>query len=359
VAEPPFNERLKALPRTVPFVGPETIAREDGVVFKARLGANESAFGISPEARKAIWENSPSFYGDPTNFDLRVELAERNGIRKERVLVGAGIDGLFALLCQAFVDAGTPVVTSQGSYPTFNYFATRFGAAVTAVPYKGWETDLDALSRAAAETEAPLVYLANPDNPTGTFHKRAAVEAFLAGLPEGCVPLLDEAYCDFAPAGETPEIESRAIRLRTFSKAHGMAGMRVGYLIADEAIVEGLNKIRVQFEVNRLAQIAALASLGDPGFLADVVVAVAVGREDYYALGKSLALETIPSATNFVSFDLETPERVRAAIDALKRRGVFVRTGPPPNDRLLRVTVGKEEQRALFAEALKAVLPEL
>ncbi len=350
----PFSKQLLSLPTSIPFVGPETIEREQNIKFKARLGANESAFGISPHAEKAIKDASPiTYYGDPTNFNLRTELSKVHGVSMDRILVGGGIDGLFSLLAQAFIEPGTPVTTSKGSYPTFNYFMTLFGATLNQVPYKGFAPDLDALVH-----ESRLIYLANPDNPTGFFHTKPAVKALCEKIPQNGMLILDEAYLDFAPSEENLPLGDEGphvIRMRTFSKAHGMAGMRIGYLIADEEVVAGLNKIRNQFQVSRLAQIAALASLKDPAFIESVIAKVAAGRGEYYALGEKLGLKTLPSSTNFVSFDLETPERVASMMEALKGKGIFVRTGPPPNNRLLRVSVGSPSERALFAAALNSL----
>jgi len=224
------------------------------------------------------------------------------------------------------------------------------------VPYQDYRVDLEGLAAKAAEMNAPLVYLANPDNPTGTFHGRSAIETFLGAVPEDTIAVIDEAYADFAPKGELAPISDGAIVLRTFSKAHGMAGLRIGYMIADEEVITGLNRIRVQFQVSRIAQEAALASLDDPDFIQGVVAEVAKGREEYAALGSELKIPVLPSHTNFVSFDIADQERVKALILALEKEGVFVRTGPPPNNGLLRVSVGTSEQRALFAEAFKSVL---
>jgi len=358
--EPPFTKQLRSLPASIPFVGPETIEREENIRFQARLGANESAFGISPNAEQAIKDGATAtYYGDPTNFNLRTELAGVHGVSINQILVGGGIDGLFSLIAQAFIEPGTPVTTSRGSYPTFNYFTTLCGAALGLVPYRDFCPDLNALAKEAQRSKSRFVYLANPDNPTGIFQIRNRLENFISKLPEDCLLILDEAYIDFSPPPEILPVGKegpRVIRMRTFSKAHGMAGMRIGYLIADQEVVAGLNKIRNQFQVSRLAQIAALASLKDSAFIDSVVAAVAAGREDYHAIGEELGIKTLPSASNFVAFDLGSPKRVSAVLEALKRKGIFVRTGPPPNNRLLRVTIGAPRERTLFAAVFKEIL---
>jgi histidinol-phosphate aminotransferase len=176
-------------------------------------------------------------------------------------------------------------------------------------------------------------------------------------MPEGCLLLLDEAYAEFAPAGELPPVEAedrRVIRLRTFSKAHGMAGLRVGDGFTTAGNIDAFNRIRLHFGVGRLSQVAALASLGDPEFAAGVVRQVAEGRADYEALGLELGIVTQPSLTNFVPFDFETSANSDRMLALLDEAGVFVRKpGVAPLDRFVRVTVGTLAQREAFATAFR------
>jgi histidinol-phosphate aminotransferase len=207
------------------------------------------------------------------------------------------------------------------------------------------------------------VYLANPDNPAGTWHTADDLQAFLEALPGDCLLLLDEAYIDFAPAQALLPIDAsdpRVLRLRTFSKAHGMAGARIGYAIGNAETISAFEKIRLHFGVNLVAQAGALASLEDTSYLQAVVAEVEKGRQDYEKLAHSLGLATIPSATNFVSIDVGGPGRARALLAALAARDVFVRMpGAPPLDRCIRVTVGTPEQRELFATIMRQVWPTI
>ena len=208
------------------------------------------------------------------------------------------------------------------------------------------------------ETRAPLVYLANPDNPMGTWHDAGPVAEFIAALPEDCVLVLDEAYGQFAPASVKLEEDvgnPRVIRMHTFSKAYGMAGARIGYAIAHSETIEGFNKIRNHFAVNRVAQVGALASLQDPDFVRSVVAQVAEGREDYMKLASDMGLHALESATNFVAIDAGGDgERARRLLRLLEARGAFVRMpGVAPLDRCIRVTVGTAEERARFAERFR------
>jgi len=358
----PFTALVQSLPATVPFVGPEAIERLRGRTFQARIGANESAFGISPKAAAAMREavGQVSWYGDPESFDLRQALTAKHGVAMEEICVGGGIDELLGLVVRMTVTPGTPVVTSLGAYPTFNYHVAGFGGRLITVPYVEDREDPASLLAAVKQERAPLVYLANPDNPMGTWHDAGVVADLIETLPEGCLLVLDEAYIEFAPEGLAPPIDTgnpRVIRMRTFSKAHGMAGARIGYAIGHRELITGLNKIRNHFGLNRIAQAGALASLGDPDFLAQVAVQVEVGRQETYALAQRLGLSAIPSATNFVAIDVGSGERAKAILQALQEEDVFIRMpGVPPLDRCIRVTIGTSEDRALFATAFEKAL---
>jgi len=360
----PFTAIVRDLPAAVPFVGPETMERDRGRVFRARIGANESAFGLSPKAAAAMREaiERVSWYGDPENFELRSALAERHGVALEEICVAGGIDELLGLIVRMTVSPGTPVVTSLGAYPTFNYHVAGFGGVLQTVPYKDDHEDPEALLAATRTHSAPLVYLANPDNPMGTWHDAAAVRAFLNAVPEGTLAALDEAYIEFAPDGTSPPIDTgdpRVIRLRTFSKAHGMAGARIGYAVTHRDLITGLNKIRNHFGVNRIAQAGALASLQDSDFAAKVAAEVEAGRRDYMALAEQLGFSAIPSATNFVAIDVGSGDRARAILQALLGEDVFIRMpGVAPLDRCIRVTVGTPGDRAAFAAAFEKVAAE-
>lgn len=361
----PFTALLRSLPATTPFVGPEAIERQRGRTFEARIGANESAFGISPKAAAAMREavERISWYGDPESYDLRQALAAKHGVAMEEICVGGGIDELLGLVVRMTVTPDTPVVTSLGAYPTFNYHVAGFGGRLVKVPYVEDREDPESLLAAVKAEGAPLVYLANPDNPMGTWHQAAAISDFIAALPQNSLLVLDEAYIEFAPDGLAPAIDTgdpRVIRMRTFSKAHGMAGARIGYAIAHRELITGLNKIRNHFGLNRIAQAGALASLGDADFLAQVAAEVEAGRQDYYALTRRLGLSAIPSATNFVAIDVGSGERARAILQALQDENVFIRMpGVAPLDRCIRVSVGRPEERALFAAAFEKALASL
>jgi len=362
----PFTPLIKELPATVPFVGPETQERHRGRPFKARLGANESVFGPSPNAIAAMETGAAEvwMYGDPENFELRDALAAHHRVGTENVTVGEGIDGLFHVVAQMFIEEGVPVVTSLGGYPTFNYQIAGQGGTLHTVPFAGDREDLEGLAAKAREVEARLVYVANPDNPMGTWWNASEVQAMIDALPEDCVLCLDEAYIDFAPEGTAPPLDAtnpKVLRFRTFSKAYGMAGARIGYAIGEPGLIKAFDKVRNHFGVNRIAQAGALAALGDQAYLRDVVRQVAEGRERIAEIASANGLSALPSATNFVAIDCGGDDaRAKAVLAGLIERDVFVRMPwVAPQNRCIRVSVGHPADLDLFADALAGVLKAL
>jgi histidinol-phosphate aminotransferase len=356
---------IEAIPATTPFVGPEQLMRETGQRDLVRLGANESAFGPSPKAVAAMTSELErlSWYGDPESLDLRDALADKHGCRPSQIVVGAGIDDLMGIAVRGFLPTGGLALTSRGTYPTFNYHVIGYGGKLAFADYRDdCKPDLDALAEIARARKPSIVYLANPDNPSGSFHGRDDVRRFHQSLPHDSLFMLDEAYADFVEPQELlpMEFDDGIIRLRTFSKAYGMAGARIGYALLTERHAATFQKIRLHYGINRNAQIGALASLADDAFRERVVRETARARDEYYALARELGCGYIESRTNFVCIDLGTPERATRVMDELLKRGVWIRKpGAPPLDRFVRVSAGTEPMRAAFANALRAVLAEV
>ena len=356
---------IEAIPLVTPFIGPEELMREGGHASLLRLGANESMFGPSPRAVAAMSAELPriSWYGDPESFDVREALALRHGCSINEISVGAGIDDLMGLAVRAFIAPGGCALATRGTYPTFSYHVTGFGGTLETVPYRqdGF-VDVDALIERAKALRPAIVYLANPDNPSGTVLPVAQVERLFEALPRESLLFLDEAYADFVEgeSADASQVHPRLVRVRTFSKAYGMAGARIGYAIATARNVRTFQKIRLHYGVNRNAQIGALAALADTEFHRYVVQEVAAGREEYYQLAQSLGCGALRSAANFVCIDFDTNDHATAVMNALLARGVFVRKpGAPPLDRYVRVSVGTAAERAEFGARLRAVLNDL
>jgi histidinol-phosphate aminotransferase len=362
---PRFTRLVQSLPATVPFVGPETQERARGGVFDARLGANELGFGPSPHVVQVMADASAGqwMYADPENHDLKAGLATHMGVTPAHVVVGEGIDGLLGYLVRLLVEPGDAVVTSDGAYPTFNFHVAGYGGVLHKVPYLGNHEDPAALIESARALRPKLIYLANPDNPMGSHHGGAVIEAMIEQVPEGSLLALDEAYIEFAPPGTAPRIDPddpRVIRLRTFSKGHGLAGARVGYAVGAPGLIAAFDKVRNHFGMNRAAQLGALAALQDPAHLAATVARVAAARARLAQIAQDNGLRPLPSATNFVTMDCgKDGAFARAVLAGVVRRGVFIRMPfVAPHDRCIRVSTGPDDQLAAFARVLPEALAE-
>ncbi|MBF9024823.1 pyridoxal phosphate-dependent aminotransferase [Roseobacter sp. HKCCD5988] len=363
MTSPRYTKLIDSLPAKVPFVGPEAQERAQGFNFVARLGANESVFGPSPKAIAAMQAAARDvwMYGDPELYNLRNSLAAHHRVAPENIVVGEGIDGLLGYLVRLLVAEGDPVVTSLGAYPTFLYHVAGFGGQVTTVPYKDDHEDPEALLAAARATGAKLLYLANPDNPMGTWHKAEAIERLIAALPPETVLILDEAYADTAPQEAIPAMDvshPRVIRMRTFSKAYGLAGLRVGYAIGHHELIRAFDKIRNHFGMGRIAQAGALAALKDQDYLNQTVKKISQARAEIARIVQDNGLTPLPSATNFVAVDCGRDGAYAAALlNELTKRGVFLRMPAiAPLNRSIRISCGDAAMLAhLEAELPKAL----
>lgn len=360
---PSFTSIVSSLPETVPFVGPEALERRSGVATRARLGANESGFGPSPLAIEAMRNEAARSwaYPDPENHDLRMALAARLGVSMDEIAIGEGADGLMGLAVRLFIAPGDKVVTSLGAYPTFNYHVAGYGGALEFVPYQNVNEDLAGLLAAVRKNNARMVYLANPDNPMGSFWPAEDVNAFIAALPETCVLLLDEAYGELAPKNGLPAIDTsqgNVLRLRSFSKAYGLAGMRCGYAIGHRQVIGAFNRVRNHFGVNRLVQAGALAALADEAHLARIRHEIATSRQRIVSISNALRLNALASATNFVTVDCGRDGAfAQRVLEELGKLGVFIRKPMAPGlDRYIRISAGPEPEMKILEEALPLAL---
>lgn len=362
-AYPFLTDLVRDLPATVPFIGPEALQRSRGRAFRARIGANESVFGPSPKAVAAMEAAAAGsfMYGDPENYDLRVAIAEHHGVRPENVVIGEGIDGLLGLAVKLAVAPGEAVITSDGAYPTFNYHVAVGGGRLVKVPFLNDREDLGAVLEAGKSSNAKIVYISNPNNPMGSWWPAADIEAVIAKLPPAALLCLDEAYCDTAPPESVPPIDvtnPQVLRFRTFSKAYGLAGARVGYALGEAGLIAIFDKIRNHYGMSRSGQIGALAALLDQDYLAKTVAAIAAGRERIGAIARINGLAALPSATNFVTIDCgRDGTYAKRILDEIVARDVFVRMpGVAPLNRCIRVTVGTMADLDVFAEVLPEAL---
>ena len=359
MSRPPFTPVIEALPRLVPFVGPEALERARGRPFRARLGANESIFGASPAA-VAVMEKAAAEswkYADPENHELRAALAAFYELAIDNVVVGEGIDGLLGLTCMMFLTPGETVVTTDGAYPTFNFHVLSHGGRLVKVPMRDDREDLAALLHTAARENAKILYVSNPNNPMGSWWPAEEISRLIAGLPEGMLLILDEAYCDTAPPGTTPPLDmanAQVVRYRTFSKAYGLAGARIGYALGHADVIQAFDKVRNHYGINRAGQLGALAALEDQAYLKEAVARIVRARDRISEVARASGLIALSSATNFVAIDCgQDGAFAKRVLDGLLSRDVFVRKpAVAPQDRCIRVSCGRDEDLAIFAEAL-------
>ncbi len=361
--DPRLTALAASLPDTVPFVGPETQERAANRPFDARLGANELGFGPSPKAISAMQSAAIDawMYADPENHDLKMALAAHHSVSPDNIAIDAGIDTLLGILVRLLVDAGTDVVTSAGAYPTFNYHVAGFGGVLHQVPYIDDHEDPAALLEKVKQTGAKLVYLANPDNPMGTLQSAGSVEHMVEQLPNDCLLILDEAYGEFAPSGDLPTIQvddPRIIRMRTFSKAYGLAGARLGYALGHTDLIRSFNKVRNHFGMCRISQAGALAALEDQEYLEQTLEKVAISKETIASIARDNGLMPLPSATNFVAIDCGGDGAfARAIVTELAKRRIFIRMPfVAPQDRCIRISCGPQDELDALAAALPAAL---
>ena len=358
-----FTPVIAALPSTTPFIGPEALERRNQTKILARIGANESVFGPSPKAIAAMQaEAGESWqYGDPENHDLKSALAKHLGIASENIACGGGIDGLLGIMVRLFIEPGDAVATSLGAYPTFNFHVAAAGGKLVTTPYVNDHEDPRSLIDLAKRERAKLLYFANPDNPMGSHWPANDVQWLIDNMPDGCTLILDEAYIEFAPESTAPAIDvsrGNVLRFRTFSKAHGLAGARVGYAFGHRDLTSAFDKIRNHFGISRMSQAGVIAAINDQQWVREVKSKVIAARARIRDMARSNGLTPLPSATNFMAIDCgRDAAYAKSIVDGLLHHGIFIRMpGVAPLNRCIRVSAGTEKDLDMFAGALPKVL---
>ncbi|HTQ74554.1 MAG TPA: histidinol-phosphate transaminase [Burkholderiales bacterium] len=339
------------------------LAREMGLKEKSiiKLASNENPFGVSPRAKAAIRKAIAELerYPDGNAFDLKAALSKRYNVPEECIVVGNGSNDLLEMAAAVFLAPGRSAVYSEHCFAVYPLATQSRGARSIVVPAKTYGHDLDAMLAAIA-ADARVVFVANPNNPTGTFVPGAELEAFIARVPRQVAVVVDEAYTEYLP----PELRydsvawlkkySNLILTRTFSKVYGLAGLRVGFGFMQPDVAELLNRVRQPFNVNSLALAAATAALSDTKFVAKSTRMNRAGMAVLERAFKRLGLEIIPSCANFITFRVP---RAAAVYEKLLRQGVIVRPlGGYRMPEHLRVTVGTPKENRRFLEALAAAL---
>jgi histidinol-phosphate aminotransferase len=338
------------------------LERELGITGSIKLASNENPLGPSPRAVAAAQAALAELarYPDGGGFDLRRALAERHCVEMACVTLGNGSNDVLDMVARAFLHPCVETVMAEHAFAVYPISSQAVGATIRIAPAKDYGHDLDAM-RALVGEHTRVVWVANPNNPTGTWLKREPLRAFLGSLPEHVVAVVDEAYVEYVDAPEYPDASQwlgelpNLVVTRTFSKAYGLAALRVGYALSSPAIADLLNRVRQPFNVNSMALAAAQAALDDPGHIRRGVELNRQGMAQIVEGLKALGLGHIPSVGNFLAIDLDQPAGL---IDqALLREGVITR--PIANYGLpnhLRVTVGLPEENARFLGALAKAL---
>ena len=338
------------------------LERELGISGSIKLASNENPLGPGPLARAAIAGhlNELGLYPDGGGFDLRRVLAEHHGVSPQCVTLGNGSNDVLDLVARVFLRPGVESLFSEHAFAVYPIATQAVGATARIAPARDYGHDLEAMA-ALISDRTRVVWIANPNNPTGTWLHSEALRGFIDSLPKTCVVVVDEAYTEYVDEPEFPDTSRwigtypGLIVTRTFSKAHGLAGLRVGYALSDPQIADLLNRVRQPFNVNSLAQAAAAAAISDRDHVRASVGLNRAGMAQLAAGLEALGLSYIPSVGNFVSLDLGRP--AGPMNEALLRLGVIVR--PIANYGLpnhLRVSIGLPEENARFIAALGTVL---
>jgi histidinol-phosphate aminotransferase len=342
----------------------EEVRRELGLETVIKLASNENAWGASPLALAAVRDSLAGVhrYPDMSARILREALARRFDVALENVVVGSGSEGIMATIMRTFLCDDDELLTAADTFVGFMVLARASGRRLALVRRRpDYRYDLAAMAKALGE-RTKIVYLANPDNPTGTIFTRAEFDAFMAGVPEHTLVIYDEAYFEFASGDpQFPDSMSyrydNVITLRTFSKAYGLAGLRIGYGFAHADLVGNLLKVKLPFEPSVPAQAAGLAALADRDFLARTLAGTAAGMEVLREGLERYGFDPLPSRANFLAVPTEGPAFCEDLCRRLLKRGAVVRPlrafGFPD---CFRVTVGTPEENAFFLEALEAAL---
>ncbi|MCQ8180087.1 histidinol-phosphate transaminase [Methylomonas sp. SURF-1] len=355
-------EGVQQLMPYVPGKPAEELQRELGLSEVIKLASNENPLGTGRKVAEAIQNTLPEIarYPDGSGYNLKTAISARWGVDLAQITLGNGSSEILELVMRTFVAPEHEVVFAQHAFALYPILTQAVGAKAVVVPAKNYSHDLDAM-RAAVTDKTRVVFIANPNNPTGTLLASQAVEDFIASLPKSVLCVLDEAYYEFVdPAVRTESMQwpiqyPNLVIARTFSKAYGLAGLRIGFGVSSPEVADLLNRVRQPFNGNMLALAAAEAAMTDAEYLAETVSVNNAGMAQLTAAFTALDLPWIPSSGNFVSVDMKQP--ALPVYQALLQKGVIVR--PVANYEMpnhLRVSIGTERENQIFIDALAQVL---
>ena len=359
---PPYIESLEPYKPGKPIA---ELQKELGITDVVKLASNENPLGASPLALEEMRHHMEDLHRYPNGgLDLREVLAGRFRLKIGNVIAGSGSEGIMSNIIRAFLCDDDEVLTSEGTFVGFYVLARSRGTRLVTVPLKEYHFDLDAIA-SRINDHTKIIYLANPNNPTGTIFTRAEFDAFIKRVPPHVLIILDEAYFEYAQRSpDYPDSMAyrydNVITLRTFSKAFGIAGMRIGYGFAHDSLITNLLKVKLPFEPGTLAQAAGIGALRDEGFLKRTLEVNEEGKRSLIPRLRSLGLTTVETEANFVCVPLADESSVDALYGGLLSHGVIIRPlrafGLP---HCVRITIGTEDQNRVLLGALKSVLASM
>ena len=336
----------------------EEVKREFGLNRVYKMASNENAFGPSPKAIAAVKKGLLNInrYPDGNCFYLKKALAKKFKLHRENLIIGNGSDEIIVLALRTFINKGDEVIIADPTFMVYKIAAAIAGAKILSVPLKAFHYDLEAMKKRITK-RTKMIFIANPDNPTGSYVNRTEVERFLKGLSKDIIVFFDEAYYEYMFARDYPNSmryvgRGNVIVSRTFSKAYGLGGLRIGWAAASKEIIGYLNQVREPFNVNMLAQFAATAALEDKKHVLRSQKLIKEGRQFLCDEFKKMKLFYVPSVTNFVLFNVG--EKSFQIYNKLMRKGIIVREMSAWGlKNFLRVTVGTNKENRLFLKYLK------
>lgn len=341
----------------------DLVQRELGIKNAIKLASNENAFGASKKAKQAIKNslNEIFRYPDGSCYYLRKALAKKLKLKPDNLIFGNGSDEIIDIVIKTFLNPREEVLTSETTFVEYEIIAKANGFKAICIPLKDFRYDLEAISQSITK-KTKIIFIANPNNPTGTYVNNSELINFIKSLPKDKLLVVDEAYIEFSDAKDFPKIinyidSKNLIILRTFSKAYGLAGLRIGYAIARPEFIKSMEKIRQPFNVNFLAQQAAAAALGDKSFLSTSTKKIKEERNRLYKEFQALDIEYLPSQANFIMF--KTKMNGLSLCKQLLKKGIIIRDMKQYKlENYVRVTIGKPKENRLFIQKLKKVFQE-
>jgi len=339
----------------------EETKRQLGLKVVYKLASNENPLGPSPKAVEAIKKNLSGInrYPDSSGFYLKKKLARSLNVEPSNIVLGNGSDELIDIIIKTFAEEDESIITADTTFLEYKIISEVFGRRIITVPLRYFKYDLESIKK-NIDKKTKLIFISNPNNPTGTYVTKYEIEDFMNGLPENVVLVLDEAYDTFIDVDDFPNSlkyvnNKNVIVLKTFSKAYGLAGLRIGYAVANARFASCMERARQPFNVNLLAQVAALAALDDKKFLAKTRKLILQGKDYLYDCLTRLGIVYVPSVTNFILIDCE-----RDSMDVFRdmlKYGVIVRDMKQYGlKNFIRVTIGTKKENERFIKVLKKIL---